>query len=120
LARRSGHYAPGIRWVETVVRVKLLGALARIDAAAKALSPEDQSLAAYRLRCIRANHSESIRTSRGRAAANGSTSSRRSDIVLCPPMPRLAFPHDHTPQRSQRDIDGSKIPISTYAFRRPG
>jgi hypothetical protein len=31
-------------------------------------------------------------------------------------MPRLAFPHDHTPQRSQRDIDGSKIPINDLRF----
>jgi amidase len=35
------------------------------------------------------------------------------DIVLCPPMPSLAFPHDHTPQRSrQLDIDGAKIPYN--------
>jgi amidase len=35
------------------------------------------------------------------------------DIVLCPPMPSLAFPHDHTPQSSrQLDIDGSKIPYN--------
>jgi protein-tyrosine-phosphatase len=43
---------------------------ARIDAAAKALSPEDQSLAAYRLRGITANHSEWIRASRVRAAVS--------------------------------------------------
>jgi amidase len=34
-------------------------------------------------------------------------------IVLCPLMPSLAFPHDHTPQRSrQLDIDGTKIPYN--------
>ena len=44
---------------------------ARIDAAAKALSPEDQSLAAYRLRGITANHSEWIRASRVRSALRG-------------------------------------------------
>ena len=86
---------------------------ARIDAAATALSPEDQSLAAYRLRGITANHSEWIRASRVRAALRGQWFNlfQEVDIVLCPPMPSLAFPHDHTPQRSrQLDIDGSKIP----------
>jgi amidase len=86
---------------------------ARSDAAAKALSPEDQSLAAYRLRGITANHAEWIRASRVRAALRGQWFNvfQEVDIVLCPPMPSLAFPHDHAPQRSrQLDIDGSKIP----------
>src|ERR1700730_9489644 len=88
---------------------------ARIDAAAKALSPEDQSLAAYRLRGITANHSEWIRASRVRAALRGQWFNlfQEVDIVLCPPMPSLAFPHDHTPPRSrQLIIDGSKIPYN--------
>jgi amidase len=87
---------------------------ARIDAAAKALSPEDQSIAAYRLRGITANHAEWIRASRVRAALRGQWFDlfREVDIVLCPPMPSPAFPHDHTPQhyRRQLDIDGRKIP----------
>ena len=86
---------------------------ARIDAAAKTLSPEDQSFEAYRLRGITANHSEWIRASRVRAALRGQWFNffQEVDIVLCPPMPSLAFPHDHTPQRNrQLDIDGSKIP----------
>jgi amidase len=86
---------------------------ARIEAAAKTLSPEDQSFAAYRLRGITANHSEWIRASRVRAALRGQWFNffQEVDIVLCPPMPSLAFLHDHTPQRSrQLDIDGSKIP----------
>jgi amidase len=88
---------------------------ARIDAAAKALSPEDQSLAAYRLRGISANHSEWIRASRVRATLRGQWFDlfQEIDIVLCPPMPSLAFPHDHTPKRSrQLDIDGTKIPYN--------
>jgi amidase len=57
---------------------------ARIDAAAKALSPEDQSLAAYRLHGITANHSEWIRASRVRAALRGQWFNlfREVDIVL--------------------------------------
>jgi amidase len=88
---------------------------ARIDAAAKALSPEDQSLAAYRLRGISANHSEWIRASRVRAVLRSQWFNlfQEVDIVLCPPMPSLAFPHDHTPQSNrQLDIDGSNIPYN--------
>ena len=88
---------------------------ARIDAAAKTLSPEDQSLAAYRLRGISANHSEWIRASRVRAGLRGQWFNlfQEVDVVLCPPMPSLAFAHDHTPQRTrQLDIDGSKIPYN--------
>jgi amidase len=88
---------------------------ARIDAAAKTLSPEDQSLAAYRLRGISANDSEWIRASRVRAGLRGQWFNlfQEVDVVLCPPMPSLAFAHDHTPQRSrQLDIDGSKIPYN--------
>src|SRR5689334_6021844 len=88
---------------------------ARIDAAAKALSPEDQSLAAYRLRGISANHSEWIRASRVRAVLRGQWFNlfQEVDIVLCPPMPSLAFLHDHTLQRNrQLDIDGTKMPYN--------
>ena len=86
-----------------------------IDAASKALSPEDQGLAAYRLRGSSANHSEWIRASRVRAALRGQWFNlfQEVDIVLCPPMPSTAFQHDHAPRRSrQLEIDGSKIPYS--------
>jgi amidase len=33
------------------------------------------------------------------------------DVILCPPMPTTAFPHDHSPPRTrQLDVDGGKIP----------
>jgi amidase len=33
------------------------------------------------------------------------------DVVLCPPMPTTAFPHDHSPQLARElDVDGAKIP----------
>ena len=86
---------------------------ARIETAAHALSAEDQSLAAYRLRGISANHAEWIRASRVRGALRGQWLNlfQEVDVVLCPPMPTLAFPHDHTPQNSrQLEIDGGKIP----------
>lgn len=35
------------------------------------------------------------------------------DVVLCPPMPTVAFPHDHSPQFArQLDIDGVKVPYN--------
>src|SRR5205807_1214111 len=86
---------------------------ARIEAAAKVLSPEDQSLRAYRLRGISASHAEWIRASRVRAALRAQWFNlfQEVDVVLCPPMPTAAFPHDHTLRRTrQLDVDGSKIP----------
>src|SRR4029077_5185397 len=85
---------------------------ARIEAAAKVLSPEDQSLGAYRLRGISASHPEWIRASRARAGLRGPWVKLFQEVValLSPPMPTAAFPHDHAPQQSrQLDVDGSKI-----------
>ena len=32
------------------------------------------------------------------------------DVILCPPMPTTAFPHDHSPPRTRSlDVDGKKI-----------
>src|SRR5262249_61644828 len=37
---------------------------------------------------------------------------REWDVVLCPVMPTVAFPHDHTPEQEKRriDIDGKLYP----------
>jgi amidase len=37
---------------------------------------------------------------------------REWDVVLCPPMPTVAFPHDHTPEQKDRRIaiDGQSYP----------
>jgi amidase len=33
------------------------------------------------------------------------------DVVLCPPMPTAAFPHDHAPRGQRKiDVNGSTIP----------
>ena len=33
--------------------------------------------------------------------------------MLCPPMPTVAFPHDHSPQFARKlDIDGAKVPYN--------
>jgi amidase len=85
----------------------------RIEAAAKALSPEEQSLAASGLRGTAISHPEWIRQSRIRGGLRGRWQAlfQDVDVVLCPPMPTTAFPHDHSPQLARNlDVDGAKIP----------
>ena len=86
----------------------------RLAAAAKALSPDDQSLAACRTRGFTISHSDWVQKSRmrGGVSARWRALFREFDVVLCPAMPTAAFPHDHTsPQRErQLDVDGRKLP----------
>jgi len=89
------------------------GARERVEAAVKALSPDDQSLAAFGLRGLTMSHPEWIGKSRIRGALRGRWLALFDDVdvVLCPPMPTVAFPHDHSPQFArQLDIDGTKVP----------
>jgi len=59
------------------------------------------------------SHAAWVHTSR---IANGlrsrwQTLFRDIDVMVCPPMPTTAFPHDHSPARTrQLDVDGKKIP----------
>jgi amidase len=85
----------------------------RVEAAAKSLAADDQSLDAANLRGLTINHVDWIQKSRVRSGlrARWQTLFEDVDVVLCPPMPTPAFPHDHTPQRTrQLDIDGKKVP----------
>jgi amidase len=87
----------------------------RVEAAAKALSPGDQSLAASGLRGLTMSHAEWIRTSRIRGGLRGRWLAlfQEVDVVLCPAMPTVAFPHDHSPQFARRlDVDGAKVPYN--------
>jgi amidase len=87
----------------------------RVEAASKALSPEDQSLAASGLRGATISHPEWIRQSRirGGLRARWQMLFQEVDVVLCPPMPTTAFPHDHSPQFARKlDIDGTKVPYN--------
>jgi amidase len=86
--------------------------LERLEVAAKALSPDDQGISSARLRGLTMSHQEWIRTSRARGGLRAEWLSlfQEVDVVLCPPMPTVAFPHDHTPQFTrQLEIDGSKV-----------
>ena len=86
----------------------------RIEAAVQALSPDDLSLQAALLRGQTMSHAAWIRTSRIRGGLRAAWQALFGDVdvLLCPPMPTVAFPHDHSsPQRArQLDIDGNKVP----------
>ena len=83
-----------------------------MEDAAKALSPEDESLTAYRLRGPTTTHPDWVRANRVRTGLRQRWQglSRDFNVVLCPAMPTPAFPHDHSPQRKRLlDIDGKQV-----------
>jgi amidase len=85
---------------------------ARLEAASSALAPEDMSLSAAQLRGFTMSHAAWIRTSqiRNGLRARWQELFHEVDVILCPPMPTPAFPHDHSPMAErQLDIDGSKV-----------
>jgi amidase len=85
----------------------------RVERAARAMSPSDESLTATRLRGLTINHPEWVHASRVRAGIRQQWQSlfRDFDVVLCPAMPTPAFPHDHSLQHTRLlDIDGKVIP----------
>jgi amidase len=87
----------------------------RVEAAIKALSPDDQSLSAAQLRGFTMSHPEWIQKSRirGGLRARWQVLFQEVDVVLCPPTPTPAFPHDHSPQRMRElDVDGTKMPYN--------
>jgi amidase len=84
----------------------------RVQSAASALHPGDESIRAWRLRGLTINHLDWVRASRVRAGLTQRWQAlfRDVDVVLCPPMPSLAFPHDHGPYTTRKlDIDGAPI-----------
>jgi amidase len=85
----------------------------QIEATIEALPIGDQSLAAARLRGLGISHPDWIRASRlrGGLRARWLALFQDVDVVLCPPMPTSAFPHDHSPQNQRQiEVDGKKIP----------
>jgi amidase len=88
---------------------------ARMYAAAEALSPDDQTLTAARLRGATMSHAAWARTNRIRNGLRIQWQAlfQEIDLIVCPPMPTIAFPHDHSPQRTrQLSVDGKQIPYS--------
>lgn len=86
----------------------------RYTAEAELLSPEDQSLRAYELRGVTTSHPEWIRATREREflRAQWQALFQDIDVLLCPPMPTVAFPQDQSEPQTARmiDIDGKKVP----------
>jgi amidase len=84
------------------------------EAAAKLLSPEDNSLAAWRVRGAVLSHRDWVAADSARSMLRKQWRElfRQWDLVVCPPMPTPAFPHDHNPSYVQRqiDIDGVLYP----------
>jgi amidase len=79
--------------------------------AAEALSADDKSLTAERSRGASLSHRDWMAADfqRRRLQQQWSEVFRNWDVVLCPPMPTLAYPHDHSQPDFQRkiDIDGN-------------
>lgn len=85
-----------------------------VETEAKALADGDNSLAAERARGTVLSHRDWIAADRERTVLRKRWQElfREWDVVLCPPMPTPAFPHDHTPDQRARhiDIDGKHYP----------
>jgi amidase len=81
-------------------------------AAAEALSPNDNSLAAERLRGIALSHRDWLMADGGRSRLRAQWRDlfKTYDVVICPIMPTPAYPHDHSGDGDQETrrikIDG--------------
>ncbi|HET9584690.1 MAG TPA: amidase [Bradyrhizobium sp.] len=79
-----------------------------------ALSRDDDSLKAWRLRAPLLTHHEWMtgEISRARLRQQWQLLFREFDVVLCPPHAVVAFPHDHLADMEERrlDIDGTAHP----------
>jgi len=85
-----------------------------VEAQVAQLSPEDQSLAAWRQRATLMNHRDWIAANaqRGRLREQWRALFKEWDVVLCPPAVTPAFPHDHNRDQNSRhiEIDGKPYP----------
>ena len=83
--------------------------------AAEALSADDTSLAAERLRGIALSHRDWVIADGGRTRLRAQWRElfKTFDAVICPVMPTPAYPHDHLPDQEQRRI---KIDGKNYVY----
>ena len=88
----------------------------RTRASAEALAADDKSLAAERSRGAVLSHRDWMAADAARARLQRQWHNvfRQWDVVLCPAMPTLAYPHDHSmPEYARRlDIDGKAYAYS--------
>jgi amidase len=80
---------------------------ARLQDAARALPSDDNSSAAWQTRGAVLSHRDWMAADRERIRMRAQWRAlfREFDVVLCPPMPTPAFPHDHNPDQRGRQID---------------
>jgi amidase len=94
------------RWPDDLYR--------QTKAAAEALEPGDKSLTAERIRGAVLSHRDWLAADGARARLQWQWRElfREWDVVLCPPMPTPAFPHDHSSPDYARhiEIDGKEYP----------
>jgi amidase len=85
----------------------------RLLAATRALAADGDSISAARLRGLTMSHTDWVMASRLRIGLRQRWQLlfRDFDVVLCPPMPTAAFPHDHSARWERHlDIDGVSVP----------
>jgi amidase len=88
-------------------------ARAAMLADASTLPPDDDSLRATYLRGATMSHAAAIEAGyiRGALRARWQALFAEHDVILTPPMPTPAFPHDHGPMAQRRiDVDGRSLP----------
>jgi amidase len=87
---------------------------AAVQAMAASLAPQDQSLAAERLRGIVLSHRDWLIADGGRTRLRAQWRElfKSFDAVICPIMPTPAYPHDHSTDQEARRIliDGKAFP----------
>jgi amidase len=86
-----------------------------VGKAATALPASEDGLAAWRTRGTVLSHRDWILADAARVRLRRQWRElfREWDVVLCPPMPTIAFPHDHTPEQKDRRI---AIDGQSYAY----
>ena len=85
----------------------------QVAATARALSLGDGSLAATGLRGLTMSHPDWIHASGTRSGLRTRWQAlfREVNVVLCPPVPTVAFPHDHSLQFARiLEVDGARVP----------
>ena len=78
--------------------------------AAAALPESETSLAAERLRGVALSHRDWLMADGGRTRLRAQWRElfKTFDAVICAVMPTPAYPHDHSPEREKRRIDGKE------------
>jgi amidase len=91
----------------------------QIEAEAAALAPENLGLGAAWVRGATMSHAAWSKTSWTREGLRHRWQAlfEEVDVILCPPMPTPAFPHDHTPKWEDRvfEVDGRRMPYGNQA-----